>query len=198
MKKKRTRLLLIFTLIISPLLLIGVALSCGIIGIFYNYATYVDDVEGITALQAWDIAEPIANNWDPDGYLFRVAGERLHHNDDGTGPFWRFEYYGRNLNQSVRIVVDTKSGRIENTHNGFPTSAIVNWTMDSPEVVTIAMAHPNYTTIKDEYRDIHVSGIVLVNNGGTNIWSVDFDAGTIGHYKGLDIHIDDATGTVLW
>jgi len=181
-KPKMTAPLLITIMIVVVLLIFfGIVFSCGLVGFFIYNAVKIDQVEGNSAMEGWVLAEPVARNWDPDGYLYSVTGEGEDHNNNGTAPRWIFHYYSEKKSTNIWVIANTKSAVNDGSHHENPNSRIVNWTQDSTDAVMIARGHPEYSDFLNTHSSARIYSLSLNSDSVHSYWHVQFSGGTISY-----------------
>ena len=158
-------------------------------------------VDGITAMEGLDIANPLAKNWNTSAVLI-VASKGSNMNGNGEFQLWYYLYTNTqnftNTPQCLEIQVFSNGSYKLRYDAGIGDKRPINsYIIDSDKAYDIATAQSELKTffIHNPMLD-HMS---LSNSSGTPSWYIDwaYDAG-FDNPKWAEIQIDANTGEVLY
>jgi hypothetical protein len=159
--------------------------------------------EGLTPLsgrQAFDRAQPVAQAWQPDAILVRVAADwdaaRL---DDLTlgAPSWVVTFYSPTAGEQLRVVTSAASARALPPSRPGNLPRIIDlgrWQVDSQQALTLFLERGAGAFIAD-HQPVKVFFILSPSGGGRLQWTVAaLDASSSEFYQ---VVIDATTGSII-
>ena len=158
-------------------------------------------VEGITALDGYEIADEIAMDWNVNNSLesVRPAGILT---DDGKFSAWNYAF-SVNINSTTQnslIVVVNMTGDYT-TEEGGPHQVtyykeISNWTIDSDKAYEIFLNNEEIASFMN--NNAFISNFILMNtSSGNSFWYIQSSDISDGTLRMANIEIDATIGEVL-
>lgn len=156
----------------------------------------INNIENLTALEAYDLAQPLAQAWSGDAALLtaRAGWQPQVDFTDGRAS-WNFVFYSAGKRATAMITVaDNKAQLVRTslTTSRVQTGDLSGWQVDSPAAINqlLQLGAWDFMTL---HADINL--ILTLDNQGTPTWRSTFlDTGTKEAYS-LNITADTGAFT---
>lgn len=177
------------------LVLVGVVIAAGFIW-FTNQpkaASEISDVENSTAVEAYNLAQPVAQAWSSDAALLTArAGWQPKVDFTNGRASWNFVFYSASQEATAMITVTATRAQLVRTSltsGQVQTGDLSGWEVDSPAAINqlLQLGAENFMA---HHADVNL--ILTLDNQEKPTWRSTFlDAGTKETY---DLNITADTG----
>ena len=204
MKKKQKDQLILVTIIIG--MAIGMILALFLVASLFEL--FEPDEEGMTAMEGMEIADDYAKNWSSNARFSSASGGVY---DNGESSRWSYSYFADiDGNLSHMYIQVYRNGTIEESvfsPSGLSNkTTLINWEIDSPEAMEIALNNESISTFAEKYgcesvvmslRMIDTSDHVWKDSPDP-IWEITWsDMGWFDDPRYAHIHINATTGEII-
>lgn len=163
----------------SALGLVLVGALVAVVVIWFNgrpeAAFDINNIENLTAVEAYNLAQPVAQNWNGDAALLtaRAGWQPRVDFTDGRAS-WNFVFYSAGQRATAMITVtDTKAQLVRSslTSGQVQTGDLSGWQVDSPTAINELMGLG-----AEDFMALHadVNLVLTLDNQGTPTWRSTF------------------------
>lgn len=135
----------------------------------------INNIENVTALEAYNLAQPVAQQWSSDAFLLtaRAGWQPQVDFTDGRSS-WNFVFYSTNERATAVITVADARAQLLRTRpqsGQFQTGDLSAWQLDSPAAIEQLLKLGG-----DDFMALHanVNLILTLDNQGTPTWRSTF------------------------
>lgn len=175
------------------LVLVGALIAAGVM--WFNSrpeeAFDINNIENLTAVEAYNLAQPVAQDWNSDATLLTArAGWQPEVDFTDGRASWNFVFYSDIQRATAMITVADKKAqmvRTSLTSGRVQTGDLSGWQVDSPAAINLLLQLG-----AEDFMALHanVNLILTLDNQGTPTWRSTFlDAETKQTYD-LNITVD--------